>query len=158
MYQAVLGTVAAGGEHPLIDVDGTILIQFGLFLLMALVVTHWLFKPYLAMREQREEGIEGARKEAETMTAEADARLADYESQLSAARARAFDEQRKLRAEASAYQAEVTDKARKEANQAIEESRATVREQVESARAELMPQAETLAGQMTAKLLGRKVS
>ena len=23
MYQSVLGTVAAGGEHPLIDIDGT---------------------------------------------------------------------------------------------------------------------------------------
>ena len=65
---------------------------------------------------------------------------------------------RKQRAEATAYQAEVTDKARTEANEAIEESRAKVREQVESARAELLPQAETLAGQLTAKLLGRKVA
>lgn len=158
MYQAVLGTVAAGGEHPLIDVDGTLWIQLGLFLLMGLVVTNWLFKPYLRMREEREKGIDGARKEAETMTSEADSRLADYESKLAAARSRAYDEQRKLRAEATAYQAEVTDKARAEANKAIEESRAKVREQVEAARAELMPQAETLAGQMTAKLLGRKVA
>lgn len=158
MYQAVLGTVAAGGEHPLIDIDGTILIQFGLFLLMALVVTNWLFKPYLKMREERDKGIDGARKEAESMSSEADARLADYESQLSEARARAYDEQRKLRTEAAAYQAEVTDKARTEASSAIEESRANVREQVEAARAELMPQAEALAGQMTAKLLGRKVA
>lgn len=158
MYQAALGTVAAGGEHPLIDIDGTLWIQLGLFLFMGLIVTNWLFKPYLRMREEREKGIEGARKEAETMSSEADARLADYESKLAAARSRAYDEQRKLRAEAAAYQVEVTDKARAEANKAIEESRAKVRDEVESARSELMPQAEVLAGQISAKLLGRKVA
>ena len=158
MYQPVLGTVAAGGEHPLIDVDGTLIIQFGLFLLMAFVVTNWLFKPYLRMREEREQGIDGARKEADEMTATADARLAEYQSKLSEARSRAYDEQRKLRIEATEYQAEVTAKARKESGAALEASRTKVRTEVDSARAELMPESEALAGRIAAKLLGRKVA
>ena len=158
MYQPVLGTVAAGAEHPLIDIDGTLFIQFGLFLLMAFLVTNWLFKPYLKMREERDKGIEGARKEAEEMTSTADAKLADYESKLAEARSRAYDEQRKLRLEASEYKAEVTEKARKEAAQAMDKSRAEVTQQVDTARAELMPEAEVLASRIAAKLLGRKVA
>lgn len=158
MYQPLLGTVAAGGEHPLIDIDGTLFIQLGLFLVMAFLVTNWLFKPYLRMREEREAGIDGARQEAENMTAQARARLADYEAKLGEARARAYDEQRKLRTEATSYQAEVTGKARDESAKAMSESRATLAGEVERARADLMPQAESLAQAMASKLLGREVA
>lgn len=158
MIQPVLGTLAAGGEHPLIDIDGTLFIQFGLFLVMAFLVTQWLFKPYLRMREQREQGIDGAIKEAEDMASQADGRLAEYESKLAKARARAHDEQRKLRIEANAYQAEVTSKARTEANSAMNESRDKLEVEVDKARAELMPQAESLASEIASKLLGRKVA
>lgn len=158
MYQPVLGKVAAAGEHPLIDFDLTILIQFGLFLLMALVATQWLFKPYLRMREERARGIEGARREAESLSAEADARLAEYEAKLASARARAYDEQRKIRGEATAYHREVTDKARNQAAQALEQAQARVDSQIASARAELMPRADALAGDIASKLLGRKVA
>lgn len=158
MHQPLLGTVAAGGEHPLIDIDGTLFIQLGLFLVMAFLVTQWLFKPYLRMREERDKGIDGARQEAENMSAEADARLADYESKLAEARSRAYEEQRKLRAEAAGYQAEVTAKARDQAGQALDKSRATMNTQVDAARAELLPQAETLAASIAGKLLGREVA
>jgi F-type H+-transporting ATPase subunit b len=158
MHQPLLGTVVAESEHPLIDIDGTLFIQFGLFLVMAFLVTHWLFKPYLRMREERDKGIHGARQEAENMSAEADARLVDYEAKLAEARSRAYDEQRKLRTEAAGYQAEVTTKARDQAHQALDESRASMNTQVEAARAELLPQAETLASQIAGKLLGREVA
>lgn len=158
MLQPMLGTIAAGGEHPLIDIDGTVLIQFGLFLLMAFLATQWLFKPYLRMRDERTEGIEGARQEAEAFSAEADAKLADYEAKLAAARSRAHQEQRKTRAEAAEYQREVTDKARQEAAKAIEDAQAKVDADTEAARAELMPKADALATEVVSKLLGRKVA
>ena len=112
---------AAGG---LTDIDFVLTVAtIVLFLIFALVLAKFAWGPLLHMIEEREKGIDGARKEAETMSSEADARLSDYESKLSEARSRAYDEQRKLRTEAAAYQAEVTDKARTEANQAIEGGR-----------------------------------
>lgn len=158
MHQPVLRTVAAAGEHPLIDIDLTILIQFGLFVLMALVATRLLFRPYLKMREERSAGIDGAQREAKELSAEADARLSDYESKLAAARDRALEEQRKIRAEAAAHQREVTDKARTQATTALEEARVEVRKQTETARAELMPKADALAQDMVSRLLGRQVA
>jgi F-type H+-transporting ATPase subunit b len=148
----------ASGGHPLIDIDGTVFIQFGLFLIMYVVANKMLFQPYLALRERRREGIEGARGEAERMTAEADAKLADYEKQLAVARAKGNEEGRKLRAEAIAHERDVTDKARTAAQTAIDEAQAKMRAETEAARAQLMPQAQVLAQKMASNLLGREVA
>jgi len=155
MNQALV-SLASG--HPLIDIDWTVLVQFGLFLLLFVVANALLFQPYLRLRERRKEGIDGARAEAERMTAQADAKLADYEKQLAAARSRANEEGRKVRGEAAAHEKDVTDKARTEAQKAIDEATARMRQETEAARLQLLPQANTLARQIASKLLGREVA
>jgi len=146
------------GSHPLIDIDWTIAIQFVLFLVMMFVANRLLFQPYLRLRERRAEGIEGARAEAERMTAEADAKLVDYEKQLAAARTRSSDEQRKIRAEANAHEREVTSAARATAVQALDEAQTRVRGETEAARKELLPRAESLGKDMAKRILGREVA
>jgi F-type H+-transporting ATPase subunit b len=155
MHQALV-SLASG--HPLIDIDLTVLIQFGVFLLLFLAANKLLFQPYLALRERRKENIDGARAQAERMTAQADAKLADYEKQLASARGRANEEARKVRAEASAHEKDVTDKARAETQKAIDEATATMKQETEAARLQLLPQASTLARQIASKLLGREVA
>ena len=100
MTQPVLMTLASAAEHSMIDIDSTAFVQFGIFAILALVATRFLFTPYLKMREEREDGMEGARKDAENLSAEADAKLADYEEKLASARARAQIERPNIRAEA----------------------------------------------------------
>jgi F-type H+-transporting ATPase subunit b len=158
MHPMVLRTVAAGGVHPLIDLDGTIFIQFGIFLLLAFVATSFLFKPYLKMREERTAGIEGARREAKELEIEAETRMADYEKRMAEARARALDEQRKVRGEAATHQREVTEKARDQAAKALDEAHAKVAEETSRARKELLPRADALAKDIVTKLLGREVA
>src|SRR5690348_7016683 len=137
-----ISTLAA---HPLIDIDLTVAVEFALFLLVFLIANSLLFQPYLRLRERRKAGIEGARAEAENMTAQADAKLADYEKQLAVARNRANEEGRKVRAEASAHEKDVTDKARAEAQKSIDEAAAKMRQETEAARLQLLPQANTMA-------------
>jgi F-type H+-transporting ATPase subunit b len=158
MHPLVLRTVAAGGVHPLIDIDGTIFIQLGLFLLMALVATQLLFKPYLKMREERTAGIEGARREAKELENEAETRMGDYEQRLARARDSALDEQRKVRAVAAAHQREVTDKAREQAAVALAEAHAKVVDETSRARQDLLPRADALARDIVVKLLGREAA
>jgi F-type H+-transporting ATPase subunit b len=146
-----------GGDHPLIDIDYTVLLQFGLFVVMFFVARALLFTPYLKLRELRQMGIDGARAEAERMSSEADAKLADYERQLTVARTRAGEEQRKIRSEAAAHERQVTEAARSSSMAALEHAQGHVRSQTASARAQLMPQATALAKQMASKLLGREV-
>ena len=157
MNQDVVSTLASSG-HPLIDIDHTVFVQFGLFLLLFVVANKLLFQPYLQLRERRKAGIDGARDEAERMTAQADAKLADYEKQLASARNRANEEGRKVRAEASTHEKQVTDQARAEAQKAIDEATAKMRQETEAARLQLLPQANTMARQIASKLLGREVA
>ncbi|HEY1550524.1 MAG TPA: ATP synthase F0 subunit B [Kofleriaceae bacterium] len=155
MHQA-LSSLAAG--HPLIDIDYTVFVQFALFLILFVLSNALLFQPYLRLRERRKEGIEGARAEAERMSAQADAKLADYETQLAKARASANDEGRKVRAEAAAHEKQVTDASRAEAQKALDEATAKMRAETDAARLQLLPQANTLARQLATKLLGREVA
>jgi F-type H+-transporting ATPase subunit b len=149
-------SLAAG--HPLIDIDLTVVVQFVLFLVLFAVANRLLFQPYLQLRERRKAGIEGARAEAERMTAQADAKLAEYEKQLTVARERANEEARVVRNQAAAREREVTEKARATAQTAIDQAQATVRRETEAARKQLMPQAEALAKAMSSRLLGREVA
>ena len=150
--------VSLAGGHPLIDVDLTVVVQFVLFLVLFALANKFLFQPYLQLRERRKAGIEGARAEAERMTAEADAKLADYEKSLAVARDRANEEGRKVRAEAAEHERQVTDKARSSTQTAIDEAQATMRKETEAARAQLMPQADALARSIASRLLGREVA
>jgi F-type H+-transporting ATPase subunit b len=144
--------------HPLIDIDLTVVIQFALFLIMFAIGNAFLFQPYLKLRERRKQGIDGARAEAEQMSAKADAELVDYEKKLAAARSRANDEGRKVRAEAAAHEKTVTDASRAEAQKAIDEATAKMRAETDAARLQLLPQANAIARQIASKLLGREVA
>jgi F-type H+-transporting ATPase subunit b len=150
--------VSLASGHPLIDIDWTVAVQFGLFLLLYFMANRLLFKPYLQLRERRKQGIDGARAEAEQMTARADASLAAYEKQLAVARSRANEEGRQVRAEAAKHEKEVTDKARAAAQQSIDEAAAKMRQETDAARLQLLPQANALARQIASKLLGREVA
>lgn len=156
MDQTAIVSLASG--QPLIDIDLTAVVQFCLFLLVYLVANKLLFQPYLALRERRRAGIDGARAEAEGMTAQADAKLAEYQKQLAIARDKAGEEGRKVRAEAAAHEREVTDKARSSAQGAIDEAQARMRAETDAARAQLLPQADALARSIASKLLGREVA
>src|SRR5205807_507827 len=139
-----VATIAAHEAPPLIDIDLTVVVQFALFLITFLVANTLLFQPYLKLRKRRRDGIEGAREEATRTSASADAKLADYEKQLAAARDRANEAGRKVRAEAAAHEREVTDKARATAHAALDEAQQKMRAETEAARLALLPQANTI--------------
>ena len=156
MDQTPLVTIASG--HPLIDIDLTAVVQFVLFLLVYVIANKLLFQPYLQLRERRKAGIDGARAEAERMTATADAKLAEFEKSLAVARDRANEEGRKVRAEAAANEKDTTDRARASAQKAIDEAQAKMRAETDAARSQLLPQADALAKAIASKLLGREVA
>jgi F-type H+-transporting ATPase subunit b len=159
MHHQVLHAVAAGAqEHPLIDIDFTAFVQFGIFMIAFVFATKFLFRPYIKMRDERTAGIEGARDEATRMSAAADAKLADYEERLDQARSKALDQRREIRTAAAVAQRELTDKAKGEANSSIAEAKTKIASDVETARAELAPKADKLATELVSKLLGREVA
>lgn len=155
MHQVVV-SLASG--HPLIDIDLTVFVQFALFLVVFVVGNKFLFQPYLKLRARRKLGIEGAKAEADRIAAQAEAKLADYETQVRQARGRANEDGRKIRAEAAAHEKSVTDASRAAAQKALEDATAKMRTEADAARLQLLPQANALARQIASRLLGREVS
>jgi F0F1-type ATP synthase membrane subunit b/b' len=102
MYGALaLALAAAEHDVPLIDIDHTLWIQLGIFLLLMIFLSKVVFGPYLKLKDAREKGIEGARSQAKEMQHGADERVADYEARLLQAKQRGAEERARLRADMS---------------------------------------------------------
>ncbi len=159
MFVATL-LIAAQEEAPppLIDVDGTLFVQFALFLIMLLVLSRLVFRPYLKLRDERHHGIEGAREEAHAMEERARQANADYEAGLTRARQRGAEERQRLRAEAAIYERQVLGVARDESATALEAARARITAEATAANLKLQAESSTLARQIVTKILGREVA
>jgi F-type H+-transporting ATPase subunit b len=157
----LLGALLARVEEappPLIDVDGTLFLQLGLFILMWAVLSAVLFRPYLKMRAERARGIDGARHEAHRMEERARAIVADYDGRLARAKLRAQEERAQLTSEAATRERQLLGHAREEAHRAIEVARTKIAADAAAARAELELKSRDLARMMAKKILGRDLS
>ena len=59
ILQALMLAISEGAEEkapPVIDIDGTVLVQFAIFIAMFIVLRQFLFKPYVQMRDDRAHG------------------------------------------------------------------------------------------------------
>lgn len=143
---------------PLIDVDGTTFVQFGLFLIMVVVLNQFLFKPYLKMRAARDQGISGARHQAQEMEARARKIVADYDDRMLRAKQRGAEERARLRSEAAVRERQLLGAARDESARSLKAARGQVQTQAAQAQKSLEKDADALAREMARKILGREVA
>ena len=155
MYGALALAVAASDDVPLIDVDHTLWIQLGIFLLLMLFLSKVVFGPYLKLKDARSKGIEGARAEAKTMQEGAAERVADYETRLLQAKQRGAEERARLRAEGADREHEILTQTRDETSRSVDAARAALHQQATKLRADMAPRVGDLAAAVVKKLLGR---
>lgn len=158
MLELAQNAAASAQELPLIDLDGTVFVQFAIFVVTLIVLTQFLFKPFLAMMAARHDGIEGSRAEAVRADEEARAKIADYDARFAKARATAGGERQALRGEATERERAVVQAAIAKANDAIARARVTIQADATRARTELAPRAAELGRQIARRLLGREVA
>ena len=147
---------AAERAAPLIDIDGTVILQFGIFLVMMAVLYAGVFRPYLKVKDDREKGIGGARIDAKTMEDRAASIVIDYEAQLLRAKQRGAEERAKLRGEGQAHERDVLGKARDAANKEIAQARERAAKEQEQARSALLAEAPSVGRKIAARVLGRE--
>ena len=153
-----LGQVAPQSPEPqVLDIDGTTWVMFGLFLLVAFILTQWLWKPYIRVREERVARVDGFREEAERLEKEAATRLARVEAQLAEARRAGSAERSRSRAEAQAHESRLSAESQAAAQKALAEARAKVDAALSAERARLQERASKLGREITEKVLGRQV-
>jgi len=145
-------------EPLLIDLDGTLWVQLGLFLLTAALLHRFLWKPYLRVRGERVTRIEGFREEATRIEAEAEARLARTEAELEEARRVGSGERAVARAEARAREQTLLAEANAAAQRTLADARSRLDATLVAERSKLQQKASDLGREAARKILGREVT
>ena len=151
--------LAAEGHKPapLVDIDGTIFVQFGIFIVLLFILTKLVIRPYLALLRERDINIDGAKSEATTMSHQADTDLDSYEDKVMAARREAASVRSTLREEGEQEAAQLLGKVRAESDAKVESARQKIRKDADASRLALRTRADRIAREITIKLLGREV-
>lgn len=140
---------------PVVDIDGTLYIQLGIFLGLVVVLGPLLFKPWLAAQERRTAAVEGALAQSRSMRGEADALAKDYDERLEQAREKAHGVRSDARRQEEAAQALELAAAREDASTTLQRERERIASETAAAREALGSRVDELADTIANKLLGR---
>lgn len=145
----------ASAAAPVVDIDGTIFIQAGIFLLLMAILHPLLFKPWLATRTRREHAIDGTLLMATELRVESDRIGLEYEARLHDARGRAgavrSETVKAVEQERQRKLAETRDAA----NTELQGLRERLNAEAEAARASLGARVDDLASDIASRILGR---
>jgi F-type H+-transporting ATPase subunit b len=144
-------------EGSIIDLDGTIWIQLGLFTVAFFVFRPLIFRPMVAVFEARENAIEGSKLEALRLQDEASAESEEFDVAMRRLRLQAGEERDRLRAEGKRLERTVLDRVREETDKQLAEADAQLRTEAATLRTEIDRSVPTLAKQIASKMLNREV-
>jgi F-type H+-transporting ATPase subunit b len=144
-------------ERPLINVDVTLLINIGLWILLFIVLRPLLWDPMIKLISAREAGMGGSRDKARELEADAKLKKAEYEAAMKRARATASDAREKLRNDAKKKESEIVAQARQQTQAALESQRAQLASQRGQLTTEMNALVPQLASDIASKVLGREV-
>ena len=144
-------------EGSIIDLDGTIWIQLGIFAIAFLLLRPLIFRPMIALFEARENAIEGAKVEALRLQDEAAAESDEFDEEMRRLRLQAGEERDRLRAEGKRLERTVLDRVRAETNTQLTEADQKLKAEAARLREEVERGVPALAKQIASKMLDREV-
>jgi F-type H+-transporting ATPase subunit b len=124
--------------------------------LLAFVLDRVLFKPLLRVMRDRDSAIKSALQLAESATAKAQAASAEFDANVTAARADLYKQMDDRRKAAEGYRHELMTKTRADVDGQLARAKAELDAQTAQARATLDQDAEQLGRDIAAKVLGRE--
>lgn len=142
----------------MITIDHTVVVQILAFLLFWLVLSKILFRPLLALLEERERRTEGFKAEAASLKEEAERLKAEYEAGIARAAEEANAAKGVIVREAHEARERFLALAREEAARVIESARKEVELEMQRGRELAVRESEVIAQQMAEKILGRNVA
>jgi F-type H+-transporting ATPase subunit b len=141
----------------MISLDYSVLYQIGLFLILWLILSKVLFRPYLDLLDQREHRTSGAQQDSSELEQEGARLKAEYEEKIAQARATGTAAKDAIVQEGRQERERILQQAREEAAHTLEAARLEVRSQLERERERLAAEVAEVAQDMVAKILGRRV-
>jgi len=152
---ASLAALLSGGS--IIDLDGTVFVQLGMFAIAFVALYGLVFKPMLALLEAREEAIDGARDSAKRLELEVKEKQASFEAELRKVRSASGEERDRLRAEGQDLERKLLESVRVETQGSLDSARERLAVEAQTARQRLETTRGELAREIASKVLGREV-
>ena len=148
--------LAEGGVT--VDLDLTLFVQLGFFLVLLFVLKPTLFDPMMRLFEEREKRIDGTRHQATKEDERSAKALAKYEAILATARDAGSAERDIIRAEGMKREAALMSQVRIDVAATLERGRAEIGQEAKTAREQLRGEARALGRDAASRVLGREVA
>jgi F-type H+-transporting ATPase subunit b len=140
-----------------IELDGTLVLQFVNFMILMVVLNALLFKPLRAALKARKETIEGSKAKVKDIDEQVQAQIARYDAQLQEARQQGGEERSALRKTGQEEEVRILGEANRSAAERLQTITAQIQDEANSARQALRGETEALAKEIAGKVLGRAV-
>jgi F-type H+-transporting ATPase subunit b len=147
--------LAEGGVT--VDLDLSLFVQLGFFLVLLFVLKPTLFDPMMRLFEEREKRIDGTRHQATKEDERSAKALAKYETILAKARESGAAERDTIRTEGLKREAAIMTQVRAEVAATLERGRAEIGQESKTAREQLRGEARSLGREAASRVLGREV-
>ena len=142
----------------MISLDYSVVYQIVIFLVLWIILSKVLFRPYLNLLEQRERRTTGAQHDSTDLEHEGARLRAQYEEKIAQAQAAGYAAKEAILREARQQREKVLAQVREEAMSMLEEVRREVASQVQRERQVATAEIRTIAQEMASKILGRNVA
>jgi F-type H+-transporting ATPase subunit b len=155
MQALSFGVVLSGA---IIDLDGTFFLQLAIFFALFGVLYAFLFQPLLAVFDEREKAIDGAKLAARELEKSADEKFRKFEAEMKRVKIEANAERDRIHQDGLALQRELLAKSRAEVDAVLKEAEATLASEAAAVRNDMKTSVPAIAADIAAKLLGRRAS
>jgi F-type H+-transporting ATPase subunit b len=142
----------------MISLDISILYQVVLFLLLWLILSKLLFKPYLGLLEERERRTTGAQHDSADLEHEGAQLKRQYEEKIAQAQAAAYAAKDVILQDARKQREAILSQAREEASKTLDQVRRDIAGALEREKQLGDAEASAIAHDLVAKVLGRRVA
>lgn len=141
----------------MIELNFTLIFQLAIVLILMVALSGLVFKPFLGVLQARRDWVEGAEKKARELQQRTQELMEQHRDSMNAAQAQGASVREEIRKEGLAREAEILQKAQKEANRFMDEMKGKIQEESQAARVGLRVQAQNLSREIAAKMLGRNI-
>lgn len=146
-------------QHPsIVNIDFTFVLQAINFIILALILYRFLFKPLTQFMEKRAEGIRHSLEEAKRARDEVVQARGEYEESLRTARQEAAALRQRMEREVADERERAMQHAREESNRMIAQARAEIEQEVRRAKGELRREAVNLSLTAAERLVQRSLT
>jgi F-type H+-transporting ATPase subunit b len=141
----------------MIEINLTLIIQLAIVLGLMVILSQVIFKPFLAILQERRDRVKEAERKAQSLQQQAEELIKHYRDGISAAQIQGAKIREEIHRESLAREAEALQKATEEANRLIQEVKKKIAGEMEAARVTLGGQAHNLSREIAERILGRKM-